>query len=61
MAAQPAIAFVDGVTSIGSHNNVHRVICYQLTAKGAPETSIELLIPASSLSGLVNALAKLKG
>jgi hypothetical protein len=60
MAGGVALAFVDGISSIGSHNNVHRIVCYQLTPKGAPEPSVELLIPASSLAGIVNALAKLK-
>ena len=54
------IAFVDGVSSISSHNNVHRIVCYKLNSAGQPERSIELLIPAASLAGFSNALGKLK-
>lgn len=55
-----SIAFVDGVSSISSHNNVHRIVCYKLNAAGQPEKSVELLIPAASVSGFANALGKLK-
>jgi predicted ATP-grasp superfamily ATP-dependent carboligase len=54
------IAFVDGVSSISNHNNVHRIVCYKLNAAGQPEKSIELLIPAASISGFAGALSKLK-
>jgi hypothetical protein len=54
------IAFVDGVSSISSHNNVHRIVCYKLNAAGQPERSIELLIPAASAAGFANALDKLR-
>jgi hypothetical protein len=54
------IAFVDGVSSISNHNNVHRIVCYKLNAAGQPEKSIELLIPAASIGGFAAALSKLK-
>ncbi|MGD0865454.1 MAG: hypothetical protein ABSA49_07850 [Rhizomicrobium sp.] len=54
------IAFVDGISSISSHNNVHRIVCYKLNATGQPEKSVELLIPAASISGFAAALGKLK-
>jgi hypothetical protein len=54
------IAFVDGISSISSHNSVHRIVCYKLNAVGQPEKSVELLIPASSLGGFAGALNKLK-
>ena len=60
MAEAVGIAFVDGVASISSHNSVHRVVCYKLNAAGQPEKTIELLIPAASVSGFAHALGKLK-
>jgi len=60
MPDQAMIAFVDGVSSISSHNNVHRIVCYKLNAAGQPERSIELLIPAASAAGFANALDKLR-
>jgi hypothetical protein len=53
--------FVDGIYSISSHNNVHRIVCYTLDAVGQAEMTVELIIPAASLAGLVEALDKVKG
>jgi hypothetical protein len=52
------IAFVDGISSISSHNNVHRIVCYKLNAAGQPEKCVELLIPAASIGGFAGALGK---
>jgi hypothetical protein len=60
MSESVALAFVDGVSSISSHNSVHRIVCYKLNAAGQPEKSIELLIPAASIGGFAGALGKLK-
>jgi hypothetical protein len=60
MSDTVAIAFVDGISSISSHNSVHRIVCYKLNAGGQPEKSVELLIPASSLNGFAAALGKLR-
>lgn len=61
MPDQTMIAFVDGISSISSHNSVHRIVCYKLNAAGQPEKSVELLIPAASVSGFASALGKLRG
>lgn len=60
MLESATIAFVDGVSSISSHNSVHRIVCYKLNSAGQPEKSVELLIPAASISGFAGALGKLK-
>ena len=54
------VAFVDGVSSVSSHNSVHRIVCFKLNAAGQPEKSVELLIPAASMGGFVGALNKLR-
>jgi hypothetical protein len=54
------IAFIDGVSSISSHNNVHRIVCYKLNSGGQPEKSVEILIPAASVPGFANAVGKLR-
>jgi hypothetical protein len=53
--------FVDGIYSISSHNSVHRIVCYTLNAAGQAEMTVELIIPAAALAGLVEALNKIKG
>jgi hypothetical protein len=50
----------DGITSVASHNNVHRVVCYQLNAKGEAEPSVEILIPSASVKAFAAALSRLK-
>jgi hypothetical protein len=52
---------VDGIMSIGTHNNVHRIVCYRLTAENKPEPAIELIVPAASLPGFIAALSRLSG
>jgi hypothetical protein len=60
--AQPDISvLVDGIVSIGTHNDVHRIVCYRLTAENKPEPVIELIIPAASLPGFIAALTRLSG
>ena len=60
MVDRVKIAIVDGVSSLSSHNSVHRVVCYKLNPEGLPEKSIELLIPAASITGFASALGKLQ-
>jgi hypothetical protein len=54
------LAFADGLATISCHNGVHRLVWYKLTAQGTPEHVLELMIPASSLDGLIEALLRLK-
>ncbi|MGD0143420.1 MAG: hypothetical protein ABSC92_09695 [Rhizomicrobium sp.] len=61
MAELVTTAFVDGIISIGTHNNVHRVVFYRLGAGDKPEPALELIFPTSSLAGLVAALSQLTG
>jgi hypothetical protein len=61
MAHSDLSVLVDGIMSIGTHNNVHRIVCYRLTAENKPEPAIELIIPAASLSGFIGALSRLSG
>jgi hypothetical protein len=52
-------AFIDGIASIATHNNVHRIVCYTLTADGAPVSCVELLIPVSGIKNFAEAIAAL--
>jgi len=61
MAHSEMSVLVDGIMSIGTHNNVHRIVCYRLTAENKPEPAVELIIPAASLSGFIGALSRLSG
>jgi hypothetical protein len=61
MAHSDMSVLVDGIMSIGTHNNVHRIVCYRLTAENKPEPAIELIIPAASLPGFIGALSRLSG
>jgi hypothetical protein len=59
MAHLELSVLVDGIKSIGTHNNVHRIECYRLTAENKPEPAVELIIPAASLPGFIAALARI--
>ena len=61
MAQTDISVLVDGIVSVGTHNNVHRIVCYRLTAENKPEPAIELIIPADSLPGFIAALTRLSG
>jgi hypothetical protein len=61
MAQSEISVLVDGIVSIGTHNNVHRIVCYRLTAENVPEPAVELIIPADSLPGFIAALTRLSG
>jgi len=50
---------IDGISTIGYHNGVYRIVCDRLDAGGKPENSVELLIPSDPVAGFVAALAKL--
>jgi hypothetical protein len=59
MAQMEISVLIDGIVSIGTHNSVHRIVCYRLTAENKPEPAIELIIPAASLPGFLTALTRL--
>jgi hypothetical protein len=52
-------AFVDGISSIATHNDVHRIVCYTLTADGKPAPCVELLIPSSGIKNFADAITAL--
>jgi hypothetical protein len=59
MAQSDISVLIDGIVSIGTHNNVHRIVCYRLTAENKPEPAVELIIPAPSMPGFMAALSRL--
>ena len=59
MAQAELNVLIDGIVSIGTHNGVHRIVCYRLTSENRPEPAIELIVPADSLPGLIAALTRL--
>jgi len=59
MTTSGNLAFIDGITSIATHNGVHRIICYKLTERGQPLPSVELLVPSTSVPELVSAFSRL--
>jgi hypothetical protein len=59
MAQSDLSVLIDGIMSIGTHNTVHRIVCYRLTAENKPEPAVELIIPAASLSAFIGALSRL--
>ena len=51
--------FVDGVQSIASHNGVHRIVFFHLAGDGRQnEAVLELIVPASSVRSIGEALIK---
>jgi hypothetical protein len=56
--SQDMVCFIDGISSIATHNGVHRIIFYKLTADQRPEPTVELVVPDSSLRGIVDAMAR---
>ena len=59
MASYDAVHFVDGISSVATHNGVHRVVFYKLSSDQRPEPCLELLVPDSSVRGIVDAMARL--
>jgi hypothetical protein len=59
MAQTDQQAFIDGITSIATHNGVHRIVRYKLTERGQPQPSVELLVPSTSVGEFVNAFSRL--
>jgi hypothetical protein len=51
--------FIDGISSIATHNNVHRIVCYSLTAAGQPVPCVELLISDTGVKNFANAISAL--
>jgi hypothetical protein len=61
MAQSDVSVLIDGIMSIGTHNNVHRIVCYRLMAENKPEPAIELIVPVASLPGIIAAISRLSG
>lgn len=59
MEREVPFCFVDGITSISSHNGVHRLVCYQLAADGTTVPCLELLIPGPAVAQISEAFRKL--
>lgn len=55
-----AQVFVDGVSSVATHNGVHRITFFRLAADGKPHPEVELIIPASATNPIIDALGKLR-
>ena len=51
--------FIDGIQSIASHNGVHRIVFFQLVGDGRQNESVlEMIVPASSMRSIGEALLK---
>ena len=48
--------FIDGIESLGVHNNVARLQLIQLQPDGSSETELKLLIPVAIVQQIVDAL-----
>lgn len=59
MSELPSI-LVDGVSSVASHNGVHRITFFKLTNDPKPEPVLELQVPAVTVAELVNLLGRLE-
>jgi len=55
---QLASVFVDGIQTLGVHNNVVRLQLMQLQADGKPRPEMQLMIPVVILRQVVDALQK---
>ncbi len=60
MDNSPETVFVDGISAIGTHNGVHRIVCYQLSESGQPKPNVELQIPAAAVRAFAEAIARLR-
>lgn len=54
----PSSVFVDGIQSLGVHNNVVRLQLIQLKPDGKPHPELHLLIPVGVVKQVVDALNK---
>lgn len=50
--------FVDGIKTLGVHNNVVRIEFFQLQPDGKPNVELLLAIPTSVVPSLIDALNK---
>ncbi|NEX23235.1 hypothetical protein G3480_23545 [Thiorhodococcus mannitoliphagus] len=50
--------FIDGIQTLGVHNQVVRLQLMQLKPDGKPEPELQLLIPVSIVKQIVDALNK---
>ncbi len=59
MSAPPTV-LIDGITSISTHNGVHRVVGFRLDPKGKPLEAVEIHVPGPALKALLEALRKVE-
>ncbi len=50
--------FIDGIKTLGVHNNAVRIELFQLQPDGRPNTEIMMVIPTNVVPSLVDALNK---
>jgi hypothetical protein len=55
----PATFVVDGIETIGLHNNLYRIAFFTLSANGKPEKSVELVLGAGPLKEVAKAIQRL--
>jgi hypothetical protein len=55
----PATFVVDGIETIGLHNNLYRIAFFTLGAQGKPQTSVELVLGAGPLKEVIKAVQRL--
>lgn len=54
------VIFIDGIHSIGVHNNVVRISFFRLNPVGHPEVVLELNIPLKQVKEIIQALTKIQ-
>jgi hypothetical protein len=59
--AQVTSVLVDGISTIATHNGVHRIVMYRLGSDQKPEQVIELQLPEKSTADVLAALGRLSG
>jgi hypothetical protein len=50
---------VDGIETIGLHNNLYRIAFFALGANGKPQQKVELVLAAGPMKEVVKALQRL--
>ena len=58
MTAYPSI-LIDGITTIATHNGVHRITFFKLTNDQKPEPICELMVPSSAIKGIIATFGRL--
>ncbi|MCS7200426.1 MAG: hypothetical protein RMI63_04015 [Caldimicrobium sp.] len=59
MIEERKVILVDGISSIGIHNNIVRISFFRLNSQGQPEQVLELNIPVNQIKEIVAALMKI--